>query len=395
MTRRAVLYLASPDDARAALRTVAGRPVAFRALLAAVRAGASTVFVPGAFRGGALERAIAGSRSARAATVWLDETGAPPEEPVLLVPAAALVPTPALQPLLRAAATSVLAESRAEAAPIAVAAPCLLRALWPSLARGRPVGPELARALAKDGPATIPGAAWYERMGDPGAVRRVEARLYAGLGSPIDTRLDMALHRRLSRPLSRWAVAQGITPNQLSLAALLVGLAGVWCLWHGSPMTAVLGLLLYAASVVLDHSDGEVARLTLAESRLGEWLDVLADTMIHALLTVAIGATAETAAGGRSAALGWIAALGVVTSAILAKTSPPRTAGNGVGAVLESLGNRDGFYAMLLLFIVTLALRPALLPLLMIVVAAGANAYWLGHLAHRVGQRLRAGAPRP
>src|SRR5204863_7312833 len=87
----ATLCLATASDAAAALLRVAGQPVAFRALDAAVRAGCRRVAVPGRFRGTAVERAIAASPSARAATIWLEGQARSPGGPSLLIPAAALV----------------------------------------------------------------------------------------------------------------------------------------------------------------------------------------------------------------------------------------------------------------------------------------------------------------
>ena len=217
---------------------------------------------------------------------------------------------------------------------------------------------------------------------------RAQAPGPGSTGSPIDTRLDVLVHRRLSRPLTRLALALGLSANQVSLASLGVGLLAVWGFWQATPWSALVGLVLYAAAVVLDHSDGEVARLTHSESRLGEWLDLTSDTVIHALLVLAMGVTAQAQAGRAGIGLGALAASGVVVSAIIAKTSPRSTAG-GVGGFLDALGNRDGFYAMLLLFILALTFAPALLTALMIVVAAGSHAYWLT----RLGYRLLA--PRP
>ena len=212
---------------------------------------------------------------------------------------------------------------------------------------------------------------------------RAEAPREGGAGSPIDTRLDVVFHRRLSRPLTRLALALGLTANQVSLSSLLVGLLAVWGFWHATPRSALAGLVLYAAAVVLDHSDGEVARLTHSESRLGEWLDVTSDTVIHALLVLAMGVTAQARAGRAGIGLGALAASGVVVSAMIAKTSPRSTAG-GVGGLLDALGNRDGFYAMLLIFILALTFAPALLTLLMVVVTAGSHAYWLSRLGYRL-----------
>jgi phosphatidylglycerophosphate synthase len=217
---------------------------------------------------------------------------------------------------------------------------------------------------------------------------RAEARPAGSSGSPIDTRLDTLVHRRLSRPFTRLALALGLTANQVSLVSLLVGLLSVWSFWHATPWSALGGFVLYAVAVVLDHSDGEVARLTHSESRLGEWLDVTSDTVIHALLVLAMGVTAQVTAHRAGIGLGVLAASGVVVSAMIAKTSPRNGAG-GVGGFLDALGSRDGFYAMLLIFILALTFAPGLLPVLMIVVAAGSHAYWLTRLAYRLL------APRP
>ena len=58
----------------------------------------------------------------------------------------------------------------------------------------------------------------------------------------------------------------------------------------------VLGLLVYILAVVLDHADGEVARLTLTESAFGEWLDAVVDTVVHTTLALTLGVAATPAA---------------------------------------------------------------------------------------------------
>jgi phosphatidylglycerophosphate synthase len=384
----ATLYLATPEDADGALLSVAGQPVAFRALTAALRAGCRRVAVPAQFRGTEVERAIAANPRALAATVWLDGADGPPRGLSLLVPAAALVPAADLRRVVRGDPATVLAPPDATA-PVVAADADLTRTLWPEIRRERPLASMLGPLLAR-GTAQRSAGAWYVHVTDTREARRAETLLYGTLGSPIDTPLDTAFHRRLSRPLTRFAIVLGLTPNQISVLSLLVGLLAVWGFWHATPLSALLGLVLYAAAVVLDHSDGEVARLTLSESRLGEWLDVTTDTVIHALLVLAMGVTAQRAAGRAGIGLGVLAAVGVVVSAMIAKTSP-RSAGGGVGGFLDSLGSRDGFYAMLIIFILALAIAPPFLPLLMVLVAAGSHAYWLIRLAYR----LFAHHPRP
>lgn len=396
MIRQAALYLPTTDDLRTALLPVAGQPVAFRALVHAVRAGARSIGVPAVFRGTAVEAAIDASARIRTATVWLDRDRLS-ETATALLPASALTPPAALAALLAMPAPAMLAADDDDGAAILLADARLTTALAPALAAGTPLGHEIRRALKSPDATVIPRSTWHVHVRDAPSACRAEDHLFAGLGSAIDTRLDRALHRRLSRPVTRAAIALGITPNQLSVASLLVGLGAAWCFWVGTPAAAVVGLLVYVAAVVLDHADGEVARLTLAESRLGEWLDILVDTVVHATMVVAMGVTAERLAGG-GALLGAIGALGVVASAAVAKVWPATGAVDNVSAALENLGSRDGFYAMLLLFIAARAVAPGALPSLMIVVALGSQAYWLTRAAYtlraRAGRRKTARRPK-
>src|SRR5512144_545022 len=98
---RASLYLASAEDAEAGCRSVAGLPVAFRAVMAAIHAGCRSVAIPAAYRGTKVERAITRSARARAGAVWLGhgktDLGC---EPMVLLPATAVFPTSAVRALM-------------------------------------------------------------------------------------------------------------------------------------------------------------------------------------------------------------------------------------------------------------------------------------------------------
>ncbi len=386
MITDAALYLATPQDTWVAAAVVAGRPLAFRTLMAAVRAGCRRIYVPAALRGGPLEAAVATSPSARAAVVWLEAGGAPPPGPLLLLPAGALLPSAALVPLVAAPGTAVLAACGDSDAPVAVAGPALTRELWGAVCAGRPLGDALGRALRRDTAAAADGG-WYVRVASVRAAADAEARLYGELGSPVDTRLDTLVHRRLSRPVSRLAVHWGITPNQVTLLSLVAGLGAAGCFWHATPGGTLVGLALYVVAVVLDHADGEIARLTLSESPFGARLDVAVDTAVHAMIMVALGVTAQDVAGGGAALAGFVAALGAVAAAGLTQTSTP--VGIGVGTFLDALSNRDGFYAMLLAFIAGLAFLPNALPALMWLVAGGCHAFWLSGLVYRLARRVK------
>ena len=375
MIRQAALYLATGDDVQGAGLRVAGRPVAFRAVLAAVRAGADRVLVPAALRSAELDAAVAASPRALAAVIWLDapSPGTLADEPTLLLPAAALVAPPTLARLLAAGPGHVLRESLVGGAPALTADQAELKPLVTALAAGTPLGETLQRALTARVYAPIPG--WCTRVNGLDGAVTAEVGLWRDLGSPIDSPLDVAVHRRLSRPLTRAAVALGIGPNPITVASGVLGLAAAGAFAGGGAGVAVVGLALYLTAVVLDHSDGEVARLTLTESAIGEWLDIAVDTVVHAALVLALGVAAARVAGDGLVA-GIVAAAGVVISAAVGKLWPPPATASRRD-LLDRLSSRDGFYAMLLLFLILRIGAPGWLPALLGVVAAGTHAYWV------------------
>jgi phosphatidylglycerophosphate synthase len=338
--------------------------------------------VPARFRDSLLAAAVAATPEARAAVAWLEPGTPAPPGALLLLPATTLTQPVTLAAVLAAPPSACLDGSAEDGAPVVAARGAMVAALWPQLVAGRALGDAVDRSLKASDVAVVPGAGWAVHALGTAARREAETRIYADLVGPADTWLDVALHRRLARPLSRVAVATGIRPNFITIVSLLIGLLAAACFWRATPAWALAGLLAYIAAVVVDHVDGAVARLTFAESRFGAGLDVVADTVVHAALMLVLGVTA----GGLGAVFGAIGAAGAVASAALTQTWLASTAG-GVASVLDALSSRDGFYAMLLLFIVGLTVAPAALPALMLVVALGTHAFWIGGLIVRLRGR--------
>jgi phosphatidylglycerophosphate synthase len=211
----------------------------------------------------------------------------------------------------------------------------------------------------------------------------------------VDCWLDRVLHRRLSRPVSAVAVRIGVSPNLITLGSLGAGLAAAGSLTAEGLAVWSLAVPLYLVAVVLDHSDGEVARLTGRTSLVGHRLDLAVDTLVHLALVLAMGAVAERVGFWAGNELGVSAAVGVVLSAATASAWPLGEASRGgnahVGRVLDGLANRQGFYGILLVFMLCRALAPGLLPTLMVVLAVGSNAYWIGRVAVAVALRTGRG----
>lgn len=381
----ALLYL--PDDAAAALAAapVAGRTLAVRALVAALRAGAAAIAVPTTLREPAIERALRRMPALAGAVRWLPSDAPAPTEdsgPWLLLPASSLVHVTALRPLMTGSPVrgAVLAPSAAGPAPVALAPAAVVAALWKDLAAGRPIGPALARRLAEAGAEPREATGPHARVAGVGDLARAEEALQETLGIAADSTVDRHLHRRCSRWISRLLVQTSVTPNQVSLSSLAIGLVAIWCFWHATAASAFAGVVLYALACIVDHADGEIARLTFQESRLGARLDWTIDTIINAGIVLGIGVSVG---GGLGIAIGVLAAAGVTLSALFARRLPreikigPAT----VGGLLRNIANRDVFYLVLISFAVLRWLAPPLVVVVGLAVAVGSQIYWIGCLA--------------
>ncbi len=95
--------------------------------------------------------------------------------------------------------------------------------------------------------------------------------------------------RPLSELLARALVDTRVTPNQVTLLALAFGLVAGWqASLGGYSHTVAAGILVWAGAVV-DCVDGDLARMRLQSSRLGQWLDTLADDVTTCALVVGLG----------------------------------------------------------------------------------------------------------
>ncbi|AOI75657.1 MULTISPECIES: CDP-alcohol phosphatidyltransferase family protein [Burkholderia] len=106
---------------------------------------------------------------------------------------------------------------------------------------------------------------------------------------------------RLARSLVRPLVDTPVTPNHLTTVRLLIGLAGAWCLAHGGFGWSNAGAFLIVLSNFVDHTDGELARISGKSSKIGHFYDLAADALVTVALFVSMG-VGIVAQGGQMAA---------------------------------------------------------------------------------------------
>jgi 1L-myo-inositol 1-phosphate cytidylyltransferase / CDP-L-myo-inositol myo-inositolphosphotransferase len=202
------------------------------------------------------------------------------------------------------------------------------------------------------------------RMAGESDRKSAEQRLLKGLIKDSDGFMSRYFARPISISVSRRLAPHGVTPNQMTIVSGSIGVAAAPFFLSSSPAIQLIGGLLFVAHSVLDGCDGELARLTFRESRLGGLLDFFSDNLVHVAIfaCMAVGwALAEGASWplilGASAVLGTACSAAAVYWLTLRKktaagpvyTSVSDRSSGRLTKVLDALSRRDFIYLVLAL----------------------------------------------
>jgi 1L-myo-inositol 1-phosphate cytidylyltransferase / CDP-L-myo-inositol myo-inositolphosphotransferase len=156
---------------------------------------------------------------------------------------------------------------------------------------------------------------WFQSDADRA---RVERWLLHGLIKESEGFMSRHLERKISLAVTRRLVDTRITPNEMTLVSIGVGLIGA--LFFAGPRRGqhLLGAILFWFHSVLDGCDGELARLKFAESRWGGVIDFWGDNVVHSAVFSAIAVNLHAEAPGpRPFRLAASAVAGTLLSAAL------------------------------------------------------------------------------
>ncbi len=256
-----------------------GLPLAERAVLALHRGGIDRVHVARALR---FDPATQRKLSGRGITV--DVAG---EAPLVRVTSGAAVLVVSADSVFEPAAVRALAGRLATlgwaGGAAGVSAPATFALLMPDGVDAHRNGSEsdLLNAIGALRVVDI-GSSFCRALPGPEDVRALE-RAYIRHRNGVEGPYTRAI-RAFSVRTTPWLVRLRLSANQvtllgLALAALSAVLFSRRAYWPG-----IAGALVYYASMVLDCSDGEVARLTISDSKFGAWLETAADYASYFLI---------------------------------------------------------------------------------------------------------------
>jgi phosphatidylglycerophosphate synthase len=139
---------------------------------------------------------------------------------------------------------------------------------------------------------------------------------------------DVRLARRLVRPLRHTP----LTPNGLTTLGLLASLSAAWLMASGDPRRAAVGGALFMVGVLVDHMDGEFARLTGMTSRFGHYYDHVAAALGYVSLFAALGLGLRSSWLGSWAPLAGALAAGSIAMVFLVRVLLEERAGRAMVA---------------------------------------------------------------
>ena len=203
-------------------------------------------------------------------------------------------------------------------------------------------------------------------------------RVISHSDSPI---IDRYIIRKISGFITGLLVKTPVTPNQVTIISLILGIASAAFFSHGAHTYTIIAGLFYFISTVFDQCDGEVARYKQMTSDFGKTFDIIVDSIVNTTITIGITiAIYKTNGSGLSIIAGLLAMTGIVISLLLTTYFSHENNNNtGTKEMLDRLNNKDFFYIIMLASVIFNQMIWFLL-----IMAIGTNIYWIVHkIAHR------------
>jgi phosphatidylglycerophosphate synthase len=217
-------------------------------------------------------------------------------------------------------------------------------------------------------------------LGGAAGVQAAEDWLLRSLIKDTEGFMSRHVERRVSLAITRRLVGTRMTPNQMTLVSLTIGLLGSPFFLSAEPWHQIVGSLLFLTHSILDGCDGELARLKFQESPTGARLDFWGDNLVHvAVFGCMAGGWSMAEASLWPLLLGALAITGTAASAYLvAHRDGGGVAAGPPGRLADAVANRDFIYLVLVLacfgrahwFLVPVALGT---PIFMMLVRWGAG----------------------
>lgn len=130
------------------------------------------------------------------------------------------------------------------------------------------------------------GNGYWQDVDTPQAKRHAEKILLSSCRKPTDGFVSRGFNRYISLFITKYVIQTRVSANVVTLFTTVVGvLSGIYAA-QGTYGSYLFGAFLFKWASILDGVDGEMSRLRMTDSKLGQWLDTLSDNLTYVLFIV-------------------------------------------------------------------------------------------------------------
>jgi 1L-myo-inositol 1-phosphate cytidylyltransferase / CDP-L-myo-inositol myo-inositolphosphotransferase len=160
-------------------------------------------------------------------------------------------------------------------------------------------------------------------------LRIAERRLLQSAVKDTDGFMARHVDRKISLAISRRLAPTAVTPTQVTLVSIAIGLCGAPFFLSAHWYWQTAGALLFLLHSIVDGCDGELARLKFQESRYGGILDFWGDNIVHLATFACIAA-------------GWALSANAAWPLLLGAAAVAGTMGSASFLYWQRLRTKDG-----------------------------------------------------
>lgn len=139
------------------------------------------------------------------------------------------------------------------------------------------------------------GGAFWQDVDTAPTLRYAEKYLLNSCRKPTDGFISRNFNRHISLFLTRYLLKTPLSANHLTAIVSVIGIFSGVFVAQGDYWNGVIGGFLFKLVSILDGCDGEMARLKMTQSKVGQWLDTLSDnsTYLAFLIGVIVGVSRQ------------------------------------------------------------------------------------------------------